>query len=315
MKKRIQYIYENGGQTGLYLLVLTEKDITSFLNRIEYTDQLCSYDRAMLLEFIKTIQQIEKIKEDLLDQKAELIEEKHILELEEIGLEENQQELENQIYEMNKKKIFLDSDILELQEAAASLAYEIAVMDREIAIREAEQARQREEQERLAAADEQQQIPSPAAFQEEEVEEQEEVLEDQYDDYEQEQEESYDPPTQTISRTSTDITDYAEQFVGNPYVWGGNSLTSGCDCSHFVWNVLKDTGHYDGGYAVSNDWAYLGQPVSSLDQAQAGDVIVYSGHVAIYDGYGGIIQAKGSQYGITHDRSANCKSIVAIRRF
>ena len=92
-------------------------------------------------------------------------------------------------------------------------------------------------------------------------------------------------------------------------------MTNGCDCSHFVYNVLKNCGVYSGGYMTSGEWAYAGRSVSSLSSAQAGDVIVYSGHVAIYDGDGGIVEAKGSQWGITHDRSATCKSIVAIRRF
>ena len=111
------------------------------------------------------------------------------------------------------------------------------------------------------------------------------------------------------------MVNYALQFLGNPYVWGGNSLTNGCDCSHFVYNVLKDCGVYSGGYATSGEWAYLGSPVSSLSEARAGDVIVYSGHVAIYDGNGMIVEAKGTAWGITHDRKATCKSIVAIRRF
>ncbi|HAE44774.1 MAG TPA: hypothetical protein DCG37_04150, partial [Lachnospiraceae bacterium] len=111
------------------------------------------------------------------------------------------------------------------------------------------------------------------------------------------------------------IVDYASQFLGNPYVWGGNSLTGGIDCSHFVWQVLQNCGVYEGEYRTSGEWASAGEPVSSLDEAQAGDVIVYSGHVAIYDGEGGIVEAKGSAYGITNDRPADCKSIVAIRRF
>ena len=59
----------------------------------------------------------------------------------------------------------------------------------------------------------------------------------------------------------------------------------------------------------------MGRPVASLSEARAGDVLCYSGHVAIYDGHGGIVEAKGSRWGITHDRSANYKTILAIRRF
>lgn len=114
---------------------------------------------------------------------------------------------------------------------------------------------------------------------------------------------------------SNDIVEYAKQYIGNPYVYGGNSLTDGIDCSHFVWQVLKNTGHYDGEYTTSAGWKTLGQSISSLDEAQAGDIIVYSGHVAIYDGQGKLIQAKGSKYGITYDRDADYKKILAIRRF
>ena len=108
---------------------------------------------------------------------------------------------------------------------------------------------------------------------------------------------------------------YAEQFVGCPYVWGGSSLTEGCDCSHFVWLCLMNCGLYNGEYLVSNDWAYVGTPVNSLAEARAGDIVVYNGHVAIYDGAGMIVEAKGSAWGITHDRNVTCKPIVAIRRF
>ena len=115
--------------------------------------------------------------------------------------------------------------------------------------------------------------------------------------------------------TAARIVTYANQFVGNPYVWGGNSLTNGCDCSHFVYNILKDVGVYKGGYTTSRNWAYLGKSIPSIEQAQAGDVIVYSGHVAIYDGKGKIIEAQSSSAGITNNRSAISSYIFAIRRF
>ena len=112
-----------------------------------------------------------------------------------------------------------------------------------------------------------------------------------------------------------DITAFAEQYVGCPYVWGGSSLTQGCDCSHFVWLVLLNTGHYSGDYLTSFYWRTAGEAVPSLEMAQAGDIICYNGHVAIYDGNGLIIEAKGSNWGITHDRTADHAPILAIRRF
>lgn len=114
------------------------------------------------------------------------------------------------------------------------------------------------------------------------------------------------------------IVNYALQFVGNPYVWGGASLTSGCDCSHFVYLVLKDVGAYDGSYVKSTLWSNKGKAVKGgLANAQAGDVIVYNGHVGIYDGKKYLIEAKGKAYGITHDRRPqdSSRQIIAVRRF
>lgn len=133
----------------------------------------------------------------------------------------------------------------------------------------------------------------------------------------------YDTESDTVTDTSTgevysgdtDIVNYARQFVGKtPYAWGGNSYETGMDCSHFVWNVLKDTGAYDGDYVTSDGFLNLGEPVDGLENAQAGDVIVYNGHVAIYDGEGGIIEAKGAAYGTTNDRAADSNEILGIRR-
>ena len=128
--------------------------------------------------------------------------------------------------------------------------------------------------------------------------------------------------TSTSSSTSSSdgqkIVDYALNFVGNPYVWGGSSLTSGCDCSHFVYLVLKDVGAYNGGYVTSSNWNKLGTKVKGgLSNAQAGDVVVYSGHVGIYDGKGKLVEAKGRKWGITNDRSPQNSShkLLGVRRF
>lgn len=116
------------------------------------------------------------------------------------------------------------------------------------------------------------------------------------------------------------IIDVAAKRVGGKYVWGGDNWGSGpsdtaVDCSHFVYHVLKEAGVYNGGYVISSGWRSKGKKVSSLSEAQAGDVICYSGHVAIYDGNSGIYHAKGKKYGIVHDDYANSNSILAIRRF
>ena len=107
----------------------------------------------------------------------------------------------------------------------------------------------------------------------------------------------------------------ALKYVGNPYVYGGNSLTNGIDCSHFVWRILKNSIGYSEGYTTSSDWRTRGQAVADLSQAGAGDVICYSEHVAIYDGNGKIVEAQSKKAGITSNRKAENSKILAIRRF
>lgn len=113
----------------------------------------------------------------------------------------------------------------------------------------------------------------------------------------------------------------ANKYVGNPYIFGGNSLTNGIDCSHFVWQILKICGVYNGGYRRSTNWISVGEPVADLSQALPGDIVVWDGHVAIYDGNGLLVEALGRKWGITNDRDAQ-KAIsggnhqfLGIRRF
>lgn len=118
---------------------------------------------------------------------------------------------------------------------------------------------------------------------------------------------------ETVS-TGEKIVQTAKKYIGNPYVYGGNSLTEGCDCSHFVWLILKQAINYAGDYTTSWGFETIGEQIAELAFAQAGDVICYGSHVAIYDGNGIIIEAKGSQYGITYGTQVDFMPIVTIRR-
>lgn len=117
------------------------------------------------------------------------------------------------------------------------------------------------------------------------------------------------------TRKQEAIVTYADSFVGNPYVWGGCSLTKGCDCSHFVWLVLRDTIGYKDGWIKSTQWLNRGTVVDGLANAQPGDVIIYSGHVALYDGNGLIVEALNRHKGIVHERKADSTHFLGIRRF
>ncbi len=114
----------------------------------------------------------------------------------------------------------------------------------------------------------------------------------------------------STSSSGQAVANYALQFVGNPYVWGGSSLTNGADCSGFVMAVYRNFGvslpHSSSALRSS------GRGVS-YSEAQPGDIICYSGHVGIYIGNGQIVHASSAKTGIKVS-NATYKNIVAVRR-
>ena len=91
------------------------------------------------------------------------------------------------------------------------------------------------------------------------------------------------------------VANFASRFVGNPYVYGGTSLTNGADCSGFVMSVYANFG-------------------VSLSDAQPGDIICYSGHVGIYVGNNTIVHASTAKTGIKFTSPANYRQVLAVRR-
>ena len=107
------------------------------------------------------------------------------------------------------------------------------------------------------------------------------------------------------------VANFACQFVGNPYVYGGTSLTNGADCSGFVMSVYRNFGvslpH------SSSALRSVGYGVS-LSQAQAGDIICYSGHVGIYAGNNTIVHASTAKTGIKYTSPVTYRQVLAVRR-
>ena len=113
------------------------------------------------------------------------------------------------------------------------------------------------------------------------------------------------------SEIGIEVANYACQFVGNPYKWGGTSLTEGADCSGFVMSVYANFGvELPHSSAADRE---VGYEVGSLAEAIPGDIICYSGHVAIYIGDGMIVHASNEKDGIKVSKVAYRK-ILAIRR-
>ena len=114
-----------------------------------------------------------------------------------------------------------------------------------------------------------------------------------------------------VSSHGESVADFAVQFVGNPYVYGGTSLTNGADCSGFVMSVYKNFG-VSLPHSSSAD-RNVGTDVGGLENAQPGDIVCYTGHVGIYIGDGQIVHASTASTGIKISE-ADYRTPVAVRR-
>lgn len=120
-------------------------------------------------------------------------------------------------------------------------------------------------------------------------------------------------PVKSIGGTEfgRNVADYALQFVGNPYVYGGTSLTGGTDCSGYTQSVYR---HF--GVSIprtSGEQAGFGREIPYEDM-EPGDLVCYSGHVAMYIGGGRIVHASSRKEGIKVSNDPAYRTIVSIRR-
>lgn len=117
--------------------------------------------------------------------------------------------------------------------------------------------------------------------------------------------------TPSTGSLGQNIVNYAMQFVGNPYVYGGTSLTNGADCSGFVMSVYK---HFGINLPrTSGEQGKCGTNVGGIQNAQPGDLVSYAGHIGIYIGNGQIVHASSAKTGIKVS-NATYRPILSVRR-
>ena len=292
LKKRIQYIYEEGEVTYLDIL-LKAKTIGDVINGNEYFQQLYEYDRKLITEYEKTKCDAGNRKEALEERQSELY-----------SLRQEYGVREKTLRTMMTEKRAEESDFdLRLKAARAEAGKQAEVIRRrteDIRLLREEEERRAEEQKRIseAARNEAQWRQSSSQG-------------------------AQGGPGKTqnggpgIIRSTggtefgRSVADYALQFVGNPYVWGGTSLTSGADCSGFVQSVYR---HF--GVSIprtSAEQAGFGREIAYEDM-EPGDLVCYPGHVAMYIGGGRIVHARSAKAGIRVDDNPAYRTIVSIRR-
>ena len=335
MKKRIQYLYEKGGDDAWFQMMMNAENLSDLLTRAEYTQKMYDQDRKSLEKYVNTIEEVKKLQTKYESEQAELEEMK-------ASYEEQSVVLQNEIDARRASSANCEAEIAYAQQQATEYANLIAEQQAEIERLEAERIAA-EEAARIAAEEEAARLEAEQAAQEEaeneevQYDEDGNVIEDtesteeeyteesgssedvEYDEYgnvidsdntvSQEEYESQDTPSYSGSGSS--VVDFATQFVGNPYVWGGTSLTGGADCSGFTQSVYANFGVSIPRTSYEQQNAGYEVPYS---EAQPGDLICYGGHVAIYMGNGQIVHASNSRDGIKISNDATYRTILSVRR-
>ena len=277
MAVQTRLLYENGDATYLDVL-LKGKGIGDILNSMDYIEKIYEYNKKMLKDFIET----KELVKELWDR----------LEAEKAALEQDMQNLEADEAALREQKASLDVLLAQKKKESENAAAEISRLQQEAAVSKTqlqqEQKKLKELQAALAAQNRRPASnPAPSTT-------------------------NY---TAVINSTSgsdqgKQIANYACQFVGNPYVAGGTSLTQGADCSGFTYRVYADYGYSLPRTSSQQRGAGTGV---SYEEAQPGDLICYDGHVAIYIGNNLIVHASSSRTGIKIS-NAQYKTILAVRR-
>ena len=263
MKKRIQFMYENSAEDNIWTAIIESNGITDMLNRIEYVSDVYDSDRALMDSYQAAVEQVKEIGTKLDNDMNELTAMQD-------DYEKQQADVEAAIVALENQKEQYASQIAQAQQQADNYQNIITAQGKIIQEQEAAAA---------AAARANSSSSSPS-----------------YDgggagkggsiasDYAAGGGKN---PGASTGVSGSSIISYAMQFVGNPYVWAGNSLTNGVDCSGFVHEVYAHFGISTPRY--SQAFKSVGQAVS-FDNIQPGDVVVYPGHVAIYAGGGVIVE-------------------------
>ena len=297
MKLRIKYMYEEGNSSLLETL-FSSTSFTDLLNKAEYVAEVHSYDRDKLSEYEATTKQVETMKNDLQDE---------------------YEQMQTMQTELEGEKASLTATLEDKQSEIAQL--DQSIQDAIAARQEAERKAQEEAAQAAAAAPNTQTNTTQNNTQQSNNNSNSNSNSgnsnsnnnsgnsgNNSSNNSSSNNSSYVPPQ---GRDGAAVVAYARQFIGNPYVYGGNSLTNGIDCSGFTQQIYAAFGVSLP--RVDSAQALCGVEIP-LSQAKAGDLLCYYGHVGIYNGSGGIIHASSPGVGIVEFSNCQYRTLRCVRR-
>lgn len=294
-------IYERGDDSYLDAL-LGGKGLADILNKMDRVERVYDYENTVLLEYIEVKNQVHDLWDRLEEEKAGLESDKAVLEADRNTLEADRTQLESDRAVLQSQKASLNSMLAKKKQESANYDAEIKQARQDAANAKALLKQDQARLKALQAAQNGGGASSGGGGG------------------------SVSPPaSSTTNYTSAinsaagsdlgkQIANYACQYIGNPYVPGGTSLTGGADCSGFTYRVYSDFG-----YSLPRT-SYMQRSAGtgvSYDSAQPGDLICYDGHVALYIGGGLIVHASNSSpypSGGIKVSQAQYRSILAVRR-
>ena len=263
---RIQFMYEQG-DTNLLAMLFGVGSFSDMLNKMDYIEQLYSYDRQQLQTYQETTVKVDEMKTNLETERANLLTEK-------ATLSEQEKELDTILAKKKAEVKNYEAMVKEAQKEAKKYKNKIKEEQKELEKLQAGNTAANNGNYTVTAFDVS-------------------VIDNS-----------------TGSDLGKNIAKYGCQFIGNPYVYGGTSLTQGADCSGFTYRIYADFG-----YSIprtSSAQRSCGTGVT-LDTAQPGDLVCYDGHVGLYVGGGYIVHASTEKTGIKISK-ANYRKILAVRR-
>ena len=296
-------MYERGEESYLDAL-LEGKGLADILNRMDQVEKVYQYENTVLEDYITVKNQVHDLWDLLVAEKAGLEEDKVQLEADRELLASAKQQLEADKAALQQQRSYLDGMLAKKKQESANYEEEIkqakaaAAAAKQLLKQDQERLRQLQSSQTGTAGNGGGGTSAPSGG------------------------------TSSGgsggggapggasggSGTGQQIANYACQFVGNPYVMGGTSLTGGADCSGFVYRVYADFGYSLPRTSYQQETAGVGV---SYESAQPGDIICYTGHVGIYIGNGQIVHASNSApypAGGIKISNATYRSIVAVRR-